>query len=358
MRLTNATWGDVDHATGWIHGYGEEDWYTSDTAVARTKNHLTYCNTNDYEIAAMGFGWCWDMTWHNPPGGGIDPVYQVRWAGSSVGGPDGDLRWGLDSGDSVLTGNRVCMQTYIDATAGYVAHCMNSGYPTRVFFTTGPVDGGGNTGENGYQRSLKHDRLHAYIAQADSGLLFDYADILCWSNSGELNTETWTDYGGVLQTYPYIHDDNMLDLDGTYTEDGDHIGERGALRLAKALWWMLARIAGWDGTTGIANGMTPGTPHHPRISVYPNPAVKSSLLLCFTLPRGATGKLLVFDAQGRKVYDVRLNNLTSEATSGDQVIYACRWDAHKAAGVYFAEVRCHAPGSGAMCARQKLVVCR
>jgi hypothetical protein len=38
----------------------------------------------------------------------------------------------------------------------------------------------------------------------------------------------------------------MKDLDGTYAEDGDHIGERGALRLAKAMWWMLARIAGWE----------------------------------------------------------------------------------------------------------------
>ncbi len=50
-----------------------------------------------------------------------------------------------------------------------------------------------------------------------------------------------------------IHSDNMLNLDGTpHTEDGDHIGQRGALRLGKALWWMLARIAGWDGTPATA----------------------------------------------------------------------------------------------------------
>ena len=49
------------------------------------------------------------------------------------------------------------------------------------------------------------------------------------------------------RTFQYIHADNMLDLDGTYAEDGDHIGQRGALRLAKAMWWMLARMAGWDG---------------------------------------------------------------------------------------------------------------
>ena len=39
----------------------------------------------------------------------------------------------------------------------------------------------------------------------------------------------------------------MLDLAGGYTEDGDHIGPARTLRLAKALWWMLARQAGWDG---------------------------------------------------------------------------------------------------------------
>ena len=41
----------------------------------------------------------------------------------------------------------------------------------------------------------------------------------------------------------------MEDLDGTYSEDGDHIGEAGALRLGKALWWMLARMSGWDGVS-------------------------------------------------------------------------------------------------------------
>jgi len=292
MRLTNATWGDVTHATGWIHGYGEEDWYTSDTAVLRTKAHLSYCDTTVYEIRAMGFGWCWDMTWHNSPGGGTDPVYQVRWAGSSVGGPDGDLRWGLDAGDSALTGNRVCMQTYLDATADYSAHCENNCYPTEVFFTTGPVDGGGNTGESGYQRSLKHDCLRDYVAATDSGVLFDYADILCWSNGGALETRTWTDYGGVPRTFPYIHTDNMLDLDSTYTEDGDHIGQRGALRLAKALWWMLARIAGWDGEpAGIETGSGEKPVTAPRL-----PAIFRG-----DLPLPANVACEVYDVSGRPV---------------------------------------------------------
>jgi hypothetical protein len=40
-----------------------------------------------------------------------------------------------------------------------------------------------------------------------------------------------------------IHPDN---LGGT---EVGHIGTVGALRLGKAMWWMLARIAGWDGAS-------------------------------------------------------------------------------------------------------------
>ncbi len=247
LRVSRATWGDVDSATGWNYSYGEEDWYTSAAAIQRTKDHLTYCNTHDLAIAAMGFGWCWDMTWQNDPGGTVDPVHKVRWAGSSAGGAEGNLRWGLDADDYALTQNHVCMDTYLAATQAYIDHCQTNSYPTRVFFTTGPVDGGGNTGENGYQRHLKHERIRSYVRADSSRILFDYADILCWSNAGTERRVSWTDGDGGSHSFQAIHDDNMLDLEGGYSEDGDHIGERGALRLAKAMWWMLARLAGWDG---------------------------------------------------------------------------------------------------------------
>ncbi len=38
-------------------------------------------------------------------------------------------------------------------------------------------------------------------------------------------------------------------LDGSPMSTGYHFGERGALRIGKALWWFLARIAGWDGNS-------------------------------------------------------------------------------------------------------------
>ncbi len=245
LRVSGATWGDVDNDSGWVYSYGEEDWYTSALAVTRTQDHLTYANTHNLTVTALAFAWCWDMTWHNLSGGGIDPVYQVHWAGSSEGGPNGDMRWGLDAGDSALTGNSISMDTYLSATESYIAHNAANGFGTWVFFTTGPVEGTYDIDEEGYQRQLKHEYIRNYVKNSTDRILFDYADILTWGNDGTENTETWAGH-----TFPYIHADNMLDLDGSYSEDGDHIGERGAVRLAKAMWWLLARQAGWDGVIG------------------------------------------------------------------------------------------------------------
>jgi hypothetical protein len=60
LRASRCTRGDVGHSTGWIFSYGEEDWYTTSTAVSRTKAGITYCNENSLTIGAFGFGWCWD----------------------------------------------------------------------------------------------------------------------------------------------------------------------------------------------------------------------------------------------------------------------------------------------------------
>ncbi len=244
LRASRATWGDYGNASGWRYEYGEEDWYTNALAIERTKGHLDKSNGGGWPIAAMGFGWCWDMTWGNGLGGTVDPVYGVQWAGSSKGGPVGSVdygsRWGLDAADEVLTGNSVCMDSYLSATQQYVDYCAVKGYATKVFFTTGPVDG--YSGESGYQRQLKQDHIRAYVGADGSRILFDYADILAWSDGGTQKTESWNGH-----EYQMIHPDNMVDMGGGYAEDGDHIGERGALRLGKAVWWMLARIAGWNG---------------------------------------------------------------------------------------------------------------
>jgi hypothetical protein len=236
LRINRATWGDYSNSSGWIHIYGEEDWFTNTTAIERTKAGITYCNTHNLTIAAIGFGWCSDMTF-GTPSATTDPVFGVHWYGSSINGPEGDKCWGLDNADNSITGNSVNMDSYLNATQQYIDYCTANGYSTKVFFTTGPVDA---TywwyGEAGYQGHIKHKYIRDYVAADTTRILFDYADILCYNDDGSTNTLTWNGH-----TYPAITTTNLG------AANTGHIGSAGALRLAKAMWWMLARIAGWDG---------------------------------------------------------------------------------------------------------------
>ena len=100
----------------------------------------------------------------------------------------------------------------------------------------------------------------------------------------------------------------MLDLDGSYTEDGDHIGQRGALRLAKAMWWMLARMAGWDGNTvGINQPEV-----NPKFNIRPNPV--SDVMIVDVDQKDISGLLTVFSISGKEILN---KELTESQTSVD-----------------------------------------
>jgi hypothetical protein len=219
---------------------------------AWTSDVASYCSVidgqdsggNPYTVYING--WSYESTWNNDPGGGLDPVYDVHWAGDANG------RWGLDAEDQALTGNATCMDTYLAAWETYNDYFVTNDIPTIAVFSTGVVDENAGT-ENGYQRELKNQHIRDYITSDTTLILFDYADILVYNNSGQRYQADWND-GGDIRPHDQIHPDNTLDYDGSWSivnendADGDHIGEVGALRLAKALWWMLARIAGWDGS--------------------------------------------------------------------------------------------------------------
>jgi len=218
---------------------GEEDFWTSVRAVNMMQQHLTYMEDHSNPVHAFGFAWCWDMV-ISSPGGVEDPVYKVKWAGVTydLNGVNHGI-WGLDDEDNALTGNELNLGVYLNAVDTY-----NANFPETVtFFTTGTVDG--YTGENGYQGYLKNEYIRAYVRNSADKVLFDYADILCYDDNGAQTTRTWTDRWDESHEFPFIASANLGD--GSI----GHIGQAGAVRLAKALWVLMARVAGWDGCPAV-----------------------------------------------------------------------------------------------------------
>jgi hypothetical protein len=224
---------------------GEEDFWTNAAAIANIKSIISDQHDSGNPINVIFQAWCWDFTVGSTAGAGgtnaRDPEYHCRWYGSTVGGPDDDHIWGLDDADSAITGNSLSLSSYLETVEEYRSYCRANGYVCEPVFSTGPVDGNnGSNQEIGYQREVKHDYIRNYVKGDADRVLFDYADIMCYNDDDEPAEFTWSD-GGTPRTFRGIHPDNTLGA-----ETG-HIGSVGAVRLAKAMWWMLARMAGWDG---------------------------------------------------------------------------------------------------------------
>jgi uncharacterized protein YjdB len=207
LRAAGAMWGDKDNSSGWQYGIETWDWaggepmsYTYDPVQAtRVMSGLSYAYSHNLSISAIGYGFCY---------------------------------------------NEYYWESYITATQAFVDYCAEQGLPTKVFFTTGPVDSHLSLAdEESYVSSLRWVAIRNHVAQDETRILFDYADILSYNDAGQLQTRTWNGH-----TYPVIHPDNMTGDVGTWSSG--HIGGNGCLRIGKAMWWMLARLAGWDGGQG------------------------------------------------------------------------------------------------------------
>ncbi len=281
---------------------GENIWFTNAANQQKVKDYINWSNTNSsaFPIDVIGFGWCWDLNQGaattNP-----DPVYNVHWYGSSEGGPEGNKSWGLDAADTAETSNSINMDSYIAATEGYQTYIDSQNQSTKVFFSTGPVDNDGpdNTGERGYQRYLKHQHLRNYIT-ANGGILFDYADILSHNDAGTLATETWSGHD-----FPIIHPDNESG------NGGAHIGENGLLRLGKATWVMMARIAGWDGQP--ASGDTTA----PTVNISYSNTNPTNLDVVLTM---TTDEAVQTPTGWTKVSDTEYTLTVTENTNGEQIV--------------------------------------
>ena len=200
--------------------YPQFDATVQDMVLPNTPNSLSVYNGNQ-GFDAPG-GCCTSIT----PEGYWNGATGISWTNACLAyNPTINVSafmwcWQLEANNSAY------VQSYLNQMEAFEA-----AYPNVTFiYTTGNAQA---YGDAGLTRHTNNEMIRAFCI-AHNKVLFDFGDIDCWYN-GVQNTTTYNSI-----TYPVQH----TAYDGS-SECG-HVNDLGKEMKARAIWWMMARIRGWQ----------------------------------------------------------------------------------------------------------------
>lgn len=193
------------------------------------------------------------------------------------------------------TASETYVQNYLSAITNY-----EQLYPEVTFiYTTGHAQ---SSGSNGYIRWLRNNQIRQYCLE-NNKVLFDFGDMDCWYN-GEFNSY---EYNG--ETVPLQHP--QYDPDIIY-----HTTEESCKNKAKATWYMMAILSGWDPTTVVIKKQNEN--NQLTVNCSPNPFANQTEI-SFSVRLSTTVSVEIYDLLGRQI--ATLYNDYVDANQELKVIY-------------------------------------
>ncbi len=198
------------------------------------------------------------------------------------------------------------VQEYLDSMS-----LLESQFPNVTFiYMTGNAQA---TGGSGYNRQLRNEQIRNYCMN-NKKVLFDFADLDAWWYNGTSWEEATYDYEG--NQVPVEHEQFNGD-------EAAHTTYSSCDQKGKAVWWMLARLAGWGGALSTSENPTPA----PGFSIsqnYPNPFSVSTTVR-YTLQNESNLELTIYNIEGQLVKTL----FRGKQASGT---YTVNWDGKDSRG--------------------------
>jgi len=200
----------------WQCRFGDEHYWANEEARQFTENSISQAAIEGKPIKLSGWAWSFDIVVDN---------------------------MALDEDSTQITFNDERMSTYLSSLERFNNNTEN----TTVIYLTAVTDdntynGPDYIGYRGWRVTKYNQEIRDAAIQLDDGILFDQAEIENWNvDNTERRIDYWVDDQGITRQLELRHQD--------YNGDGcAHGNPEVCLKKGKAFWWMMARVAGWDGT--------------------------------------------------------------------------------------------------------------